>query len=127
MIRVVVPMGGEGKRFTEFGYTFPKPLVEIAGKPMIEIVVRNLAPSEEHRFVFVCRKEHVDRFALADVLRLVAADCEIVVMPQPTAGALCSVLLALEHLNNGVNLKNTPTPGATADILQRCPEAGVVG
>ncbi len=104
MIRIVVPMGGEGKRFAELGYTFPKPLVEIAGKPMIEIVARNLAPSEEHRFIFVCRKEHIDRFALGDVLRLVADDCDIVVMPNPTAGALCSVLLALEHLNNGDEL-----------------------
>ena len=31
MIRIIVPMGGEGKRFVERGYSFPKPLVEIAG------------------------------------------------------------------------------------------------
>ena len=40
MIRIVVPMGGEGRQFVERGYTFPKPLVEIAGQPLIELVVR---------------------------------------------------------------------------------------
>jgi NDP-sugar pyrophosphorylase family protein len=98
MIHIVVPMGGEGRQFAERNYTFPKPLVEVAGHPLIEIVVRNLTPREPHQFVFVCRQEHVDRFALGDVLRLIAPGCRLVTTPRPTAGALCSVLLGLEHL-----------------------------
>src|SRR5690606_4707035 len=90
--------GGDGRKFAERGYTFPKPLVEIGGKPLIEIVVRNLTPREPHQFVFVCRQEHVQNYALADVLRLVAPGCHIVTMRQPTAGALCSVLLGMEYL-----------------------------
>jgi len=92
-------MSGEGKRFVERGYTFPKPLVEIIGRPMIEVVVENITPAEPHEFIFVCKQEHVEQFALADVLRLVAPTCIIVTMRQPTAGALCSVLLAMEHIN----------------------------
>jgi dTDP-glucose pyrophosphorylase len=98
MLTIVVPMAGEGKRFAEAGHTFPKPLVEIDGRPMIEVVVRNLTPGEPHRFVFVCRREHVQRYALDDVLRLIAPGCGIMVMREATAGALCSVLLAMEHL-----------------------------
>lgn len=104
MIHIVVPMGGEGKRFAERGYTFPKPLIEIAGKPMIEIVVRNLAPKEPHVFVFVCRQEHLERFALREVLELVAPQSKIVPMGSPTAGALCSVLLGMEHLQHDEEL-----------------------
>jgi NDP-sugar pyrophosphorylase family protein len=100
MIHIVVPMGGEGRAFAERGYTFPKPLVEINGAPLIELVVRNLTPREPHRFVFVCRQDHVQNFALADVLKLVAGNCSIVTMGQPTAGALCSVLLGLEYLQH---------------------------
>jgi NDP-sugar pyrophosphorylase family protein len=100
VIHIIVPMGGEGRAFAERGYTFPKPLVEIAGQPLIEIVVRNLTPSEPHQFVFVCRQEHVERFALGDVLRLVAPGCHIVTMGKPTAGALCSVLLGMEYLQH---------------------------
>jgi NDP-sugar pyrophosphorylase family protein len=100
MIHIVIPMGGEGRAFAERGYTFPKPLVEITGLPLIELVVRNLTPREPHRFVFVCRQEHVQAFALADVLRLIAPDCQIVTMGRPTAGALCSVLLGMEYLQH---------------------------
>lgn len=98
MIRIVVPMGGDGRQFAERGYTFPKPLVEVAGQPLIELVVTNLTPPEPHRFVFICRAEHVQTYALDDVLRLVAPGCAVVAMARPTAGALCSVLLAMEHL-----------------------------
>lgn len=100
MIRIVVPMGGEGRRFAETGHSFPKPLVEIRGKPMIEIVAQNLTPAETHRFVFVCRQDHMQKFALAEVLRLVAPECHIVPLRSPTAGALCSVLLAMDQLDN---------------------------
>jgi len=104
MLKIVVPMAGEGKRFAEYGHTFPKPLVEIGGRSMIEIVVGNLTPKEKHQFVFICRREHVQRYALADVLRLIAPGCKIAVMHDSTAGALCSVLLAMEHLNDDSEL-----------------------
>jgi NDP-sugar pyrophosphorylase family protein len=100
MIRIVIPMGGEGRQFAERGYTFPKPLVEIGGAPLIELVVKNLTPNEPHEFIFICRQEHVQKFALGDVLRLIAPGCRIVTMARPTAGALCSVLLGMEHLTH---------------------------
>ena len=104
MLTIVMPMAGEAKRFQEAGHTFPKPLVEIGGRPMVEVVVRNVAPKEPHRFVFVARREHVQRFALDDVLRLVAPGCAITVMHEATAGALCSVLLATQHLSGAGEL-----------------------
>ena len=104
MIRIVVPMGGEGKRFAERGYSFPKPLVEIVGKPMIEVVVQNLTPREPHEFIFVCRQEHLEAFALNEVLRLIAPESSIVSMNNPTAGALCSVLLGMEYLQQDEEL-----------------------
>jgi NDP-sugar pyrophosphorylase family protein len=104
MIHIVVPMGGEGKRFAERGYSFPKPLVEIVGKPMIEIVVHFLVPTESHKFIFISRQEHLDRFALNDVLNLIAPESKIVSMRSPTAGALCSVLLGMEYLQHDEEL-----------------------
>lgn len=100
MIRIVMPMAGEGKRFAERGYTFPKPLVEIHGKPMVEIVVNNVRPREAHQFVFICREDHLRRFALSEVLELIAPDAKTVMLRDPTSGALCTILLAAEHLDN---------------------------
>ncbi len=98
MLTIVVPLGGRGRTFEERGYTFPKPLVEIQGRPMIECVVQSLTPDLPHRFVFVCRGEHLRRYALGDVLNLVAPGCRVVPMRGETAGALCTVLLASEWI-----------------------------
>ena len=34
-MNVLIPMAGAGSRFQQAGYTFPKPLIEVNGKPMI--------------------------------------------------------------------------------------------
>ena len=40
-MNIVIPMAGAGSRFEEAGYTFPKPLIEVNGQPMIQTVVSN--------------------------------------------------------------------------------------
>lgn len=101
MIRIVVRMGGDRRRFVERGDTFPRLLVEVTPQPPIEQVVRHLTPCEPHDFIFVSRNEHLHtraRHALGDELSLIAPGCSIISMPHPTADGLYSVLLALEHL-----------------------------
>ena len=41
-LTVLIPMAGAGSRFQQAGYTFPKPLIDVRGKPMIQLVVENL-------------------------------------------------------------------------------------
>lgn len=97
-MNIVIPMAGEGKQFRERGYTFPKPLIEIHGKPMIQLVVENL--NTEGRFIFVVRKEHYERYQLGYLLNLIAPGCTIVQVDGPTGGAACTVLLAEQYINN---------------------------
>ena len=103
-LQIAMPIGGTGKQFLEHGYTFPKPLVEIHGKPMIEVVAENLKPREDHEFIFGVRKEHIQRYAIADMLALIAPGCRVVEMRNDTAGAVCSVLLAIDHLDSDAEL-----------------------
>jgi NDP-sugar pyrophosphorylase family protein len=98
MLQIIIPLGGKAARFQERGYTFPKPLIEIGSRSMIEVVLENLAPPRPHRYTFICRKEHLSQFYLGDMLRLLAPDCRIIPLEQETAGALCSVLLAIDEL-----------------------------
>jgi dTDP-glucose pyrophosphorylase len=100
MLNIIVPLAGEGTRFKERGYTFPKPLIEINGKPMIQVVVENIRPKVAHRFTFICRKEHYDKYSLRDLLELIAPKCNIVTVNHVTEGAACTVLLASEYFNN---------------------------
>ena len=103
MINVVIPMAGRGSRFQAAGYTFPKPLIEVNRKPMIQVVVDNLDVFEEDvRFVFLVQKEHNDKFALNYLLPMVCRGnpCEIIEVDGITEGAACTVLLAKEFINN---------------------------
>jgi NDP-sugar pyrophosphorylase family protein len=101
MLTIVIPMAGRGSRFAEAGYALPKPLLPIHGLPMIEVVVRNLSPSEPARFVFICRREHLAAYDLEAGLRAAAPGCEIVAIDGVTEGAACTVLLAEHAIDPG--------------------------
>jgi NDP-sugar pyrophosphorylase family protein len=98
MLQIIIPLGGKATRFQERGHTFPKPLFEIGNRSMIEIVLENLAPPQPVQYTFICRKEHLSQFYLGDMLRLLAPGCRVISLENETAGALCSVLLAVDQL-----------------------------
>jgi NDP-sugar pyrophosphorylase family protein len=99
MLQIVVPLGGKAARFQERGYTFPKPLIEIGNQSMIELVLQNLAPPDPHQYTFICRKEHLTEFYLGDMLQLLEPGAHIIPLERETAGALCSVMLAIDLLD----------------------------
>lgn len=100
MINVVIPMAGHGGRFSKAGYEDPKPLISVNGKPMIEVVIDNLRPSSDHRFIFICQAEHVKNYPLRALLEEKTPGCKIVEVSKVTEGAACTVLLAKELINN---------------------------
>ena len=101
MLNIVVPMAGRGSRFQKEGYTLPKPLIPVLGKPMIQVVINNLRPKVAHRFIFICLQEHLEKYQVAEKLKAWAgAGTEIVTVDQVTEGAACTVLLAKELINN---------------------------
>ncbi len=99
-LNLLIPLAGSGKHFKDQGYIFPKPLIEVDGKPMIQVVCENLTGLAAAKLIFVVRKEDVDGFALTDVLNLLAPGCEIIISERPTAGAACSALMAIKFINN---------------------------
>ena len=96
---VLIPMAGAGSRFEKAGYTFPKPLIEVNGKPMIQVVVDNINLKNE-KHVYIVQKEHYERYALNYLLPLITPDCEIVQVENVTEGAACTTLLAKEFIDN---------------------------
>ena len=101
-MNVLIPMAGAGSRFQKAGYTFPKPLIEVNGKPMIQVVVENL--NIEARHIFIVQKSHYDKYNLKHLLKLISPDCEIVQVDEMTEGAACTTLLAKDFINNNENL-----------------------
>lgn len=101
MINIVIPMAGRGSRFAQKGYTLPKPLIGVHDIPMIRLVIQNLTPNENHRFIFLALKEHIDQYGLNEKLKEWAGNQSIIVpVTAVTEGAACTVLLAKEYINN---------------------------
>jgi len=96
-MNVLIPMAGAGSRFAAAGYTFPKPLIEVNGKPMIQVVVENL--NVEAHFIFLVQKEHYEKYNLKQLLNLIAPGCDIVQVDGLTEGAACTTLLAKDLIN----------------------------
>jgi len=101
-MNVLIPMAGAGSRFATAGYTFPKPLIEVNGKPMIQVVVENL--NIEANYTFIVQKEHYEKYSLQYLLNLIAPNCNIVQVDGLTEGAACTTLLAKEFINNDAPL-----------------------
>ena len=97
-MNVLIPMAGAGSRFAQAGYTFPKPLIEIEGKPMIQVVVENL--NVDAHFIFIVQKEHYEKYNLKQLLNLIAPNCDIIQVEGITQGAACTTLLAKELIDN---------------------------
>jgi NDP-sugar pyrophosphorylase family protein len=99
-------MAGRGSRFTEAGYTIPKPLIPIHGTPMIKVVVDNLTPKREHRFIFVCQRSHIERYSLISTLKSYAKNVEVIGIDGITEGQVCTALLAKEFFYDDEPLMN---------------------
>jgi beta-phosphoglucomutase-like phosphatase (HAD superfamily)/dTDP-glucose pyrophosphorylase len=101
-LNILIPMAGAGSRFVDAGYSFPKPLIDFNGKPMIQVVVDNLAI--DANYIFVVQKEHREKYNLDSMLGLIAPNCKIVEVDGVTEGAACTTLLAKEYINNDAPL-----------------------
>jgi dTDP-glucose pyrophosphorylase len=101
-MNVLIPMAGAGSRFAAAGYTFPKPLIDVNGKPMIQMVVENL--NIDANFVFVVQKEHREKYNLDTLLNLIAPNCKVVEVDGLTDGAACTALLAKEYIDSDAPL-----------------------
>jgi HAD superfamily hydrolase (TIGR01509 family) len=97
-LNVLIPMAGAGSRFEQAGYTFPKPLIDVKNKPMIQVVVENL--NIKANYIYIVQKSHREKYNLDTLLNLITPGCRIVEVNGLTEGAACTALLAKEFINN---------------------------
>lgn len=97
-LNVLIPMAGAGSRFADAGYAFPKPLIEVNGKPMIQAVVDNLAI--DAKYTYIVQKDHFEKYNLDYLLNAITPNCNIVQVEGITEGAAVTALMAKEFINN---------------------------
>ncbi len=97
-MNVLIPMAGAGSRFESAGFSFPKPLIDVNGKPMIQVVVENL--NVEANYIYVVQKSHREKYNLDTLLNLITPNCSIIEVDGLTEGAACTTLLAKSLIDN---------------------------
>ena len=114
MINIVMPMAGIIPLAGELEYSYPSPLVEINGEPLIQNVICNLKEiDDEITFTAILRNEDCKRFHLDSTIKLLTENmANIIRIQKDTAGALCSVLMATEQF-----AKDTPLIIANTDQI----------
>jgi len=99
MINVLIPAMGKSLFFKD-SY-FPKPMIEVSGKTMLEQVVDNYSELKEKHFIFIFSKKDASEFHLDESARILTEpETDIFVLENETAGALCTCLMAVEMIGN---------------------------
>lgn len=101
-MKILALMAGGSQKYDEAGYTFPKNLVEIDGTPLIERFINELAclNAPDNNFIFAVDEEEHQRYHTGSVIRLLLPEATVLKVATPTAGAACTALLAIDHINN---------------------------
>jgi dTDP-glucose pyrophosphorylase len=132
VMKVLVPMAGDSSRFEDAGYQYPKNLVEIEGKPLMERVLRQLDRLGD--LICLVRREENLRFHTADAVRLLVPGATVVEVPTLDSGAACTALLAIEEIEpnepllvfNGDQIMAGDLWAITAEFEERGLDGGVV-
>ncbi len=97
-INILIPMAGEGSRFSKAGYTDPKPFISVNNKSMINLVHDNIGI--EGRYIFVAKSDHVNKYSLEKHLSNFCSNFIIIEQGGRLEGATKSALLANELIDN---------------------------
>lgn len=106
MINILVPMAGDNQYFPENEFPFPKPLIEIGSRTMIERVVQNLETASKNvQFIFIVSNENCIKYHLDKTLSIITNErAQIIRLGNVTKGSACSALLAIDFIDNDIPL-----------------------
>jgi dTDP-glucose pyrophosphorylase len=105
-MNLVIPIASDSDFFNLAEYCYPKPLIEVCGKPIIQLVIENLVNSLNYKkIIFIVKQSDCDKYHLDNTLNLLSPIQPIIIkLRSDTQGALCSVLLAIDYIDSSESL-----------------------
>lgn len=100
-MNIVIPIVGMGKRFSDFGFKDPKPLIQTRGKEITRHAIESFGIPGN--YIFIIRKGNRSS-DLKSLLVGIVPDAKVIETEEMTEGAACSVLLAKDLINNDEEL-----------------------
>ncbi len=99
-LQILMPMGGLGSRFAKEGYAIPKPLIEVDGKPMFMRALDSFDSVDDIQHIFVIRKEHNEKYDLANQIKAQLPEARIAILDHDTQGAVETCLIASDLIDD---------------------------
>lgn len=100
-MNIIIPMGGQGKRFQDAGFIIPKPLIKISDVPMYRYAVNSMPLEYAKRLIFILSdNDYFDELS-NDINQHYSGhyDCYIVKLLHKTEGQAETVLACAEVLD----------------------------
>jgi len=113
-MQIVIPMSGFGERFRAAGFSIPKPLIQVEGKPIIHHVI-DMFPGD-HDFLFVCNSDHLanPEFRMRQIIEEYCPNARVFGIMPHKEGPVNAIRLIQQHLD-----LNKPTIVNYADFTCR--------
>lgn len=94
-LHIIMPMAGEGSRFTEAGWITPKPLIELNGQPLFKHAISSVtAENILMKYSFIVRREHIEKYGIDTSIKSFLPDANIFSVMNTTRGAVETCLIA---------------------------------
>ncbi len=100
---VLVPSVGVSEFFKDSYY--PKILMEVNGKPMVQHIVEEYQDINNIHYIFVLKEEECRKFHTDDIVKLLTdSNCDVIRIHGGTKGSLCTSLMAIDYIDNSDKL-----------------------
>ena len=102
-MNIIILMAGAATDFAEKGYSYPKYLIEVQNKPIIQRTIESLSTVGDN-ITCIIRKEDQEKYFFGDTLKILCPGCKIIEISGNTKGAVCTALFAIDSINNDEEL-----------------------
>ncbi|WAV90759.1 glycosyltransferase family 2 protein [Oxalobacter aliiformigenes] len=132
-MNILVLMAGPYKDSYEQNLSFPKYLVEIQHKPLIQRIIESLTKLSSN-IICLIRGEDQEQSYLGDTLKILCPSCKVIEISGETKGAVCTALFAISEIDNseellvlnGDQLIKTDIMPAIKQFRERDLDAGII-
>lgn len=104
-LHLIMPMGGNGSRFTQSGFHLPKPLIPIYGKPFFYWATMSILKfNKVIDLTFVVLKDHIENFSIDVKIHEFFPEAKIVVLEEVLNGPVLTCLRGIQEIDDSYPL-----------------------